>query len=66
MKKYSNFRMMIEYIVILFCSYLLLSLIICIIGNYGYREVLTSWYQIYLFLFLYWWIPLFRLYDMEN
>lgn len=66
MKKYSSSRMFIEYILIAFCSYLLISLIISIISGYGYKGVLCSPYQMYSLIFLYWWIPLFRIHDMDN
>lgn len=58
--------MFLEYIIILFCSYLLLSLIIAIIGSYGYREILTHPVQVTGFMLVYWWIPLFRIFDIQT
>jgi hypothetical protein len=66
MKKYSNTRMFIEYILIVFCSYLLISFIISFIGGYGYRYILTHWGQLYGIIFLYWWIPFPRMIDMDD
>ena len=59
MRKYSHTRMFIEYVLIMFGTYLLLSLVIAIIGNYNYRYILTHWGQIYGVTCLYWWIPIF-------
>jgi hypothetical protein len=64
--KYSNIRMFIEYILIAFAAYLILSLVVSIIGGFNYREVLCSTNQICALMFLYWWIPIFRMCDMEN
>ena len=64
--KYSNTRMFIEYILIAFAAYLILSLIVSIIGGFNYREVLCSTNQIGALMFLYWWVPIFRIVDMEN
>ena len=66
MKKYSNFRMFIEYISILFVAYLLLSGIISVIGGYTYREILAHPTQMLALIFIYWWLPMFRMYDMEG
>jgi len=65
MKQYSSFRMFIEYISISFCSYLLISLVISIISGYDYRNVLCSPYQGIGLIMVYWWIPLFRIVDIE-
>jgi hypothetical protein len=62
--KYSNTRMFIEYILIAFSTYLILSLIASIIGGYNYREVLCSTNQILALIFIYWWTPLPRIMDM--
>jgi hypothetical protein len=64
--KYSNTRMFIEYILIAFATYLILSLVISIIGGYTYREVLCSFFQLYAVMLLYWWVPIFRMIDMEK
>ena len=64
--KYSNTRMFIEYILIAFGTYLILSLVVSIIGGFNYREVLCSFFQLYALMFLYWWVPIFRMIDMEN
>ena len=64
--KYSNTRMFIEYILIAFAAYLILSLVVSIIGGFNYREVLCSTNQIGTFICIYWWIPIFRMIDMEN
>ena len=64
-KKYSDTRMFIEYILIAFCSYLLISFIISFIGEYSYRYILTHQSQAYGLAGLYWWIPFPRMQDME-
>lgn len=64
--KYSNTRMFIEYILIAFSTYLILSLIVSIIGGFNYREVLCSTNQFYALFLIYWWVPIFRMCDMEN
>lgn len=66
MKKYSNTRFFIEYVLIAFSTYLILSLVIAIIGGYSYRDVLTSQYQMAGLVLLYWWTPLPRMADLEN
>lgn len=66
MKKYSNTRFFIEYVLIAFSTYLILSLVIAIIGGYSYREILTSKYQMIGLILLYWWTPLPRMADLEN
>ena len=58
--------MFIEYILIAFSSYLILSLTISIIGGINYREVLTSYAQIYACLLIYWWTPIPRMLDLSN
>lgn len=62
----SNTRMFIEYILIAFSSYLILSLIISIIGNVSYKEVLTDYTQIYASFLIYWWTPIPRMIDLSN
>lgn len=57
---------MLEYIGIAFLAYLLVSLVIAIIGGYSYRDVLTSEYQMAGLVLLYWWIPLPRMFDLED
>jgi hypothetical protein len=64
--KYSNFRFFIEYISILFVTYLLASGIIAFIGNISYRDVLCSSGQMGALMLLYWWVPIFRMSDMEK
>ena len=66
MKKYSSFRMFVEYISILFVVYLLLSGIISVVGGYTYREILAHPAQMLALIFVYWWLPIFRMCDMEN
>lgn len=66
MKKHSNFRFLIEYVIILISSYLLISLLICLIGGTSYREVLSCPGQMGGLMLLYWWIPIFRMADMEE
>jgi hypothetical protein len=66
MKKYSSFRMFIEYILIGFSTYLILSLVICIIGGYTYREVLCHPMQFAGLVLIYWWIPVIRMCDMDD
>jgi hypothetical protein len=64
--KHSNFRFFIEYISILFVTYLLASGIIAFIGNILYRDVLCSLGQMYALMLLYWWVPIFRMSDMQD
>lgn len=66
MKKYSTFRMFLEYISIMFSIYLIGSLIVSLIGGYSYREILTSDNQPWATFWLYWWPPMFRMIDMEE
>ena len=66
MKKYSNTRFFLEYISILFVTYLILSGIVALIGNCPYKEVLYSPGQIYILMLFYWWVPIFRMVDMEK
>lgn len=62
--KHSAFRHLIEYLLIAFCAYLVFSAIIAIIGGYNYRSILTSENQLWACVFVYWWIPLPRMFDM--
>lgn len=62
----SNTRMFLEYILIAFSSYLILSLTISIIGGISYREVLTDYKQFYACLLIYWWTPIPRMIDLSN
>ena len=62
----SNTRMFIEYILIAFSSYLILSLVISIIGDINYREVLRHYGQCWGCLFIYWWTPIPRMIDLSN
>jgi len=64
--KHSKSRMAIEYVLIAFSSYLLVSLVISIIGDYNYREVLSSPAQMFGLFFFYWWLPMFRMVDIEE
>lgn len=64
--KYSNARIFLEYILIVFSSYLIISGIIALIGGYNYRFILTSPVQIPATIFFYWWIPIPRVSDMAN
>jgi hypothetical protein len=63
----SNFRMLLEFLGIMFISYLVINFIIFIIGDYNsYRECLRNYYNIYLLFLVYWWIPVFRMVDIEK
>jgi len=63
----SNFRKLIEFISIMFVSYLIINFVIFIIGDYNsYRECLRDSYNIYLLFLLYWWIPIFRMIDIDE
>jgi len=64
--KYSNTRMMLEYALIFFICYFFFSGGVSIIFNVGYRTVLTSDYQVWAIILLYWWIPVFRIVDIVN
>ena len=66
MKKYTEFRMFIEYVLVAFASYLVISLAIAIIGGHQYVVVLRSQYQIAGTIFIYWWIPIIRLIDIQR
>lgn len=67
MKKYSSNRFFLEYIGILFITYLICSAIGAFLSHSTYMEALTS-IECHLtaFLFIYWWVPLFRMNDMEQ
>jgi hypothetical protein len=64
--KYSNFRFLVEYVVILLSCYFLTGLLVSFVCNIDYRTSLQSEYHIPLLLLLYWWLPVFRMADMEN
>jgi len=66
MKKYSSFRMFIEYILIAVSIYFIFSLAISLIGGYSYREILCHPAQQIAIVFIYWWPPIFRMCDMEK
>jgi hypothetical protein len=66
MKKYSNSRFMIEYLLIAFSSYLIFTGLVAFIGNINYRELLCSPRQIYAVFLCYWWIPMPRMCDMDE
>lgn len=58
--------MLVEYFAILFATYFITACIVCTITNDNLRLVLTSPYQVYPTLLVYWWIPLVRLSDMAD
>jgi hypothetical protein len=64
--KYTNFRFFIEFIIIGFSSYLLISGVIALISWTSYRDVLTHPGQMVGLMLLYWWIPIPRMADMEK
>lgn len=64
--KHSNAKMFVTFITIAFGFYLLLSLVVALIGDMPYREVLTSQGQIVAFIFCYWWTPIFTMVDMSK
>lgn len=66
MKRISNTRQFIEFILIMFCSYLLISGVIALIGGHSYRYVLCSNLQWIGVLFVYWWLPFPRINDIEQ
>ena len=66
MKPYSNMRYLIEYLLIAFSAYFILTGIIAAIGNVNYRELLCSSGQMYAISMIYWWIPIPRMCDMDN
>lgn len=66
MKRYSDSRFAIEYVLIGFSTYLLLSLVIALIGGYSYREVLNSGNQVIGLFFIYPWVPIPRMMDMDR
>ena len=66
MKKISNTRFFLEYISILFITYLICNLFWAFLANVPYVESLRSRYNMYGLVFLYWWIPIFRMCDLEN
>lgn len=63
-KKYSNFRMFCEYLIIGISSYLIMSLLISLFGSYSLKDTLGSVFHFYGIILVYWWIPLFRISDM--
>jgi len=64
--KHSNMRFFIEYVIIAFSAYLITSALISIIGEYPYRQILCSPGQVVGILFLYWWVPVPRMCDLED
>mgnify|MGYP007097715598 FL=1 len=66
MKKHSNFRFLLEYFIIFLFAYLLISGIIAMVSWTNYSYVLCHFGQIYGFLFVYWWIPIPRMCDLED
>lgn len=63
----SRFRIMLEYISIMFITYLIVNLIIYVIGDYtSYRGCLKEDYNIFLLFMLYWWIPIPRMIDIDE
>lgn len=66
MKKISHTRYVVEYIAIAFLAYLTLSLIVAVIGGYGYREILCSNFQMAALLFIYVWLPIPRMFDLSE
>jgi hypothetical protein len=64
--KYSNFRFLLEYLCILFCSYLFITGIVAFISDINYRELLCSYGQMYALFLIYWWIPVPRMVDMQK
>lgn len=65
-KPYSNMRYFIEFISIMFLVYLIGTGMVAFIGNLNYRDLLTSEGQLPALGLFYWWIPLFRICDMEE
>lgn len=66
MKKISHSRMCIEYILIILGVYLIISLIISLIWGISYRSVLTHPSHLIATLFIYWWLPMFRMCDIDE
>lgn len=63
----SKFRMFIEYITIMFISYLVINLFIFLINdNVSYKQCLNDFYNFYLLICVYWWIPIFRMIDIDE
>jgi len=63
----SNFRKMLEFLGIMFASYLVINFIIFLIGDSSsYRESLQDSYNVYLLFLVYWWIPIFRMIDIDE
>lgn len=58
--------MFLESVIIAFLAYLLFSLVIAIIGNMNYRAILCSKYQWIGVIFVYWWVPIPRMIDLDN
>lgn len=66
MKKYSNTRMFLEYVAILFASYFILTILWAIMAGCPYLEALRAPQQSGGFVLIYWWIPLFRMQDIND
>lgn len=67
MKKYSSNRFFLEYVSILFITYFICSAIGAFFCHSSYMEALTNIEcHMVAFLFIYWWVPLFRMNDMEQ
>lgn len=62
--KYSATRFFVEYVLIVFCFYLLANIVVAIIGDYDVRICLTSDNNIIAVIFVYWWIPIPRMIDL--
>jgi len=58
--------MFLEYLLIGFLGYLLLSFCISTLGDKSFIDVAKSPAHIYGLIFLYWWLPLFRIADMKD
>lgn len=58
--------MFLTYVTIMFITYLTLSAGIAIIGGYTYREILADPKQLAALVFIYSWVPMFRIEDMLN
>lgn len=64
--KHSNTRFLVEYLGILIASYLVLTGMFALVGDFNYLEMLTSSKQWYALAAIYWWIPVYRMVELHQ
>ena len=58
--------MFINYIIIFLFGYLAFTGLVAFAGRINYRDALGSPNQVMAILFIYWWVPIFRMIDMAE